>query len=204
MTDTAPLTPPREEDAPITWHSTRPPTRPIVGALVHSMGETLSIDGALYDAPKALQKIGVSVHAMIRPEGTLIRCVPEQDEAYHAGKSRFVPTGEEWLNKDWLGCEFLVAGVTSWKPFVAKIQRPDAYTAAQYDAGGYLYADWMVRYGIPRAHIVGHETVSGPDVRSDPKPDPGAGFDWDAFWVAVDRWRPWHAARLSPAPRGGA
>lgn len=189
------LRPPRVRHVPITWHARR--VQPVQGALVHSMAAAITADGQTYDAPAWLQHTGVSVHAMIQPDGTLLRCVDETEEAFHAGQSVFAPTGEAWLNRSFLGCEFLVAGVRNWTEFVAAIAEPTAYTAAQYETGGFLYASWMARYAIPRDHIVGHSDVSGPTVRSDPKPDPGAGFAWEAFWAAVDRWLDAHRAHCA-------
>jgi len=174
----------------MTFHRARAQGLVVDGALVHSMAEYLLNDGHREHAPVFLQRIGLSVHALIAPDGMIYTGPPPERVCFHAGKSRFLD--RENLNDTFLGCEFLVAGAHDYRTFLAAISDPEhaPYTAAQYDAGGWLYAGWSLRYpGITRARIVGHEAVSGKDVRpTDPKQDPGLAFDWSAFWRAYDAW----------------
>lgn len=167
------------------YHKARPGDVTVDGALVHSMGEYVVLDGKPLWAPELLNACGVSAHAFIAPDGTIHAGVSVERVAFHAGQSRF--EGREWLNNTFLGAEFLVAGKHTWKTFTRAI-REDVYTEAQYAAGGALYAAWAQTFGIPRDRIVGHSAVSGDDVRGpgQGKPDPGPGFDWNRFWAAFD------------------
>lgn len=159
----------------------------VAGCLVHSMGEyILTATGPVY-GPTFLEDSGLSAHAFIPPDGNVIRGVDTERVAYHAGKSRW--KGIEGLNGTFLGVELLVQGEHTFSTFVKRIQEPDCYTEDQYKGLGQLLAAWGRRYGFDKPMILGHSMVSGPDVRDDPKPDPGDGFDWDRLWPHYTPWR---------------
>lgn len=162
--------------------------QPVSGALVHSMGEVVTYEGRSLYAPDLLAEQKLSVHAMVTPDGKVLECLGSDRIAYHAGASRFGDLSG--LNATFLGCEFLVAGEHTYQSFMERIRRVDAYTDAQYEAGGWLYARWIKTFSIPRTAVVGHSEVSGDDVRGvgRGKPDPGSGFSWPRFWQAVDTW----------------
>ena len=152
------------------------------------MGEFVSYEGRMLYAPDFLIAQKLTVHAMITPAGQVLKCGSEGSVAYHAGASLF--KGVSGLNTTFLGCEFLVSGEHTYESYLKRIAQPDAYTDAQYEAGGWLYASWMRKFGIARDAIVGHSAVSGDDVRGPGKGkrDPGGGFAWERFWESVDRW----------------
>lgn len=150
---------------------------PVKGVIVHSMGEYVQ---GVY-APDLLNTLKVSAHAFVTPDGSVLGGVPVDRVAYHAGKSLY--RGEDWLNRTFLGVEVLVPGDHDYASFLKAI-KTDCYTEEQYKATAYLVAGWCQRFGIPRDYIVGHRDVSGPEVRSDPKMDPGDGWDMARFWAA--------------------
>lgn len=112
----------------------------------------------------------VSAHYMILRDGEIWSLVPEANQAWHAGKSRF--RGEDGLNPTFFGIEFIGDGETE-------------FTDSQYREGAFLVADLMKRYRIPTNNVKGHEQVSGHKVRSDAKEDPGPLFDWLRFGAAL-------------------
>ena len=120
----------------------------------------------------------LSVHCLIEPSGEIIRCVPDDHRANHAGHSRFGPL--EDLNWTFLGAEFLLPGTWTYAAFVQEMGRGNVgFTDAQYDAGGEVYAEWMRLHDFPRARVVSHSVVAGNDVRGADrgKKDPGVGFN---------------------------
>ena len=130
----------------------------------------------------------LSVHCLIEPSGEIIRCVPDDHRANHAGHSKFGPL--ENLNWTFLGAEFLLPGTWTYAAFVQEMGRGDVgFTNAQYEAGGELYAGWMQTHYFPRSRIVGHSTVAGDDVRGEGrgKTDPGVGFHHGRLTIAIDR-----------------
>lgn len=173
------------------WDAPRSPSTTVDGAIVHSMGEYVMHGTNPIHAPDWLNRqvdlvpggAKASVHAFIGPDGTVFLGVPLERIAWHAGPSLW--DGRKGLSPSFLGAEFLVAGKHNWASFKTAIARPDAYTDAQYRAGGELYASWAKRFGIRRERILGHSQVSGADVRPDSKPDPG-NFNWHQFWTYFD------------------
>jgi len=140
--------------------------------VIHCMAERIDYEDQRLDAPDFLRHVGLSCHAMIRPDGTLIHCREDNEGAYHA----------KGHNQDTLGIELLV---------------PDCYNLAQLKkrtAETYLLGDqfrtlcsWtrgkMRRHEIDRDLVVGHCHVD-PDRRWY---DPGAGFPWDLFRAELTR-----------------
>ena len=121
--------------------------------------------------------------------GTIIRCVADDREAYHAGHSKF---GElENLNRTFLGAEWLVPGEWNYQQFITQMGRGNIpFTDEQYDAGGWLYATWIKAHGFGLNQILTHMQVSGDHVRGKGKGkrDPGVAFNRGRFTMAVTRW----------------
>src|SRR3990167_1289205 len=63
--------------------------------VVHAMGEHIKADGII-PAWDWLEQSGLSVHALIYPNGTVLRSAHDEDVAYHAGKSRIVIGDKTW------------------------------------------------------------------------------------------------------------
>jgi N-acetyl-anhydromuramyl-L-alanine amidase AmpD len=179
---------PRIIERPLPESRARPAEAKISGALVHSMGEHIYFEGALLDAHTALDRQGVSAHCLITPAGEIVSCCGVDRIAYHAGKSQL--GAERDLNRTFLGAEFLLAGEHDYTSFLKGIAQPDAYTLAQYQAGGWLYASWGKAFGFGPERIKGHSDVAGDEVRGpgNGKRDPGAGFDWPLFEEWRARW----------------
>lgn len=108
----------------------------------------------------------VSAHYCITEEGEVIRLVPEDRRAWHAGASywRGIPD----VNSASIGIELDHPG-----------HAPEnggyrAFAEAQIDALIPLLARIVKQYDIPRANVVGHS-----DVAPMRKVDPGELFPWD-------------------------
>ena len=82
---------------PISHHRPRG-KKPVTLAVVHSMAERIALDDEIFEAPALLRKLTLSVHALIRPDGTVINCVPLDKIAWHA----------KGFNTISIGCELLV------------------------------------------------------------------------------------------------
>jgi N-acetylmuramoyl-L-alanine amidase len=114
----------------------------------------------------------VSYHYLIGRDGTVYQFVPEEENAWHAGLSKF--HGEEVgksVNRMSIGLAFANDGTGK-----------EAYTEAQYEAGGELLADICRRHGIPLHRVRAHSEVS-PGRKS----DPWKWFDWDRFYCAFGK-----------------
>ena len=106
-----------------------------------------------------------SAHAVIAVDGTIYRCVADENTAWHAGDKD--PALNE--NPGSLGVELVQARIES--PF----------TQAQYTSLVWLVKDWCEKWLIPkdRSHILGHEeTAQGIEQG---KTDPGPQFKWLMF-----------------------
>jgi len=105
----------------------------------------------------------VSAHYCITEEGEVIRLVPEDRRAWHAGQSfwRGIPD----VNSASIGIELDHPGhALGYRPFA------DAQIAALIP----LLARIVKQYDIPRANVVGHS-----DVAPMRKIDPGELFPWE-------------------------
>ena len=187
---------PTVRNGAIRWSRAR--REPVRGAIIHAMGERIILGPEKGTVPaltllkRSHMLLGttLSVHCLIKPNGTIVRCVEDDREAYHAGHSKF---GEfENLNRSFLGAEFLLAGEWIYDPdFKNEMGRGKiGYTAEQYEAGGWLYATWMKAHGFGLNQILGHFQVSGDHVRGKGKgkTDPGVGFNRGRFNLAIHRW----------------
>lgn len=136
--------------------------------VVHCMGENIKdVDGDFIFAPRALENMGLSAHAMVAPSGKIYRCREDNEGAYHAKD----------FNTDSLGIEILVSGQHDYASF-AKTIKTDWVTPQQFDAAVWQCREWVKLHGIEK--IVRHS-----DISPDRKIDPGCGFLWGKFLAAV-------------------
>lgn len=106
---------------------------------------------------------GVSAHYVITEEGEVIRLVPEDKRAWHAGVSFW--RGHKDVNSASIGIELDHPGhALGYRPFAE----------AQIDALIPLLHRIIKTHDIPRANVVGHS-----DVAPARKIDPGELFPWD-------------------------
>ena len=160
---------------------------PIVpkGLILHSMSEYLVYEGKTLYAKEFIKKLGLSVHGYVKPDGTYDKHIVTPGKAFHAGKSEW--NGYRSLNSSFLGVELLVSGVNDWTSFNKKIHQKGTYSQPQFDTIVNVFSFWMNKYNIPIEMVCRHSDCSGDHVRGKGKgkPDPGNGFDWEAFKSAL-------------------
>lgn len=104
----------------------------------------------------------VSAHYVVAEDGQILRLVPEEKRAWHAGKSWW--RGISDVNSASVGIEIVNPGHEfGYRPF----------TDPQIDALIPLVAEIVARHGITRGNVVGHS-----DVAPARKEDPGELFPW--------------------------
>jgi len=104
----------------------------------------------------------VSCHYLVHEDGRILRMVPEEKRAWHAGQSYW--RGMQGINDVSIGIEIVNPGHEfGYRPF------PEA----QIEALIPLVADIKERYGITRGNVVGHS-----DIAPRRKQDPGELFPW--------------------------
>jgi N-acetylmuramoyl-L-alanine amidase len=119
------------------------------------------------DAASAIDRLRdsearVSCHYLIDEDGRVLRMVPEDKRAWHAGRSYW--RGMHRLNAASIGIEIVNPGHEfGYRPF----------TSQQMDALLPLLAGIVRRHQVPRANVVGHS-----DIAPARKQDPGELFDW--------------------------
>ncbi len=119
------------------------------------------------DAASAIDRLRdpeakVSAHYLVAEDGQILRMVPEEKRAWHAGRSYW--RGMRNLNAASIGIEIVNPGHEfGYRAF------PDE----QMNSVLRLAADIVDRYDIPRANVVGHS-----DIAPARKQDPGELFDW--------------------------
>jgi len=128
--------------------------------VIHAMGEFIKCNGSYSHAVDFLRGIGLSAHALICPDGSVIQCRPIDKGAYHA----------KGHNTTSIGIEFLVSGAHDYESFIDAINY-DYLTNAQYRAGIDLCREWGEGLNIVR-----HS-----DIDPQRKKDPGEGFPWIDF-----------------------
>ncbi|RVU07652.1 N-acetylmuramoyl-L-alanine amidase [Novosphingobium umbonatum] len=107
----------------------------------------------------------VSAHYLIEEDGKVIRLVPEEKRAWHAGRSYW--RGITDVNSASIGIEIVNPGHEfGYRPF----------TEAQMEALVPLLAGIMARHNIAPANVVGHS-----DVAPARKQDPGELFEWEVL-----------------------
>ncbi|HTC11023.1 MAG TPA: N-acetylmuramoyl-L-alanine amidase [Acetobacteraceae bacterium] len=105
----------------------------------------------------------VSSHYVVDEDGAILRLVPEERRAYHAGISSW--RGNNELNGRSIGIEIVNPGHEwGYRDF------PAVQLAAVRD----LCLSILSRHAIPARNIVAHS-----DVAPDRKEDPGEKFDWE-------------------------
>ena len=105
----------------------------------------------------------VSAHYLITEQGEVVRLVPEDKRAWHAGASYW--RGHTDVNSLSIGIELDHPGhMWGYREF----------SEAQFEALVPLLARIVRKYGIPRANVVGHS-----DIAPTRKIDPGELFPWD-------------------------
>ena len=107
----------------------------------------------------------VSAHYLIEEDGAVIRLVPEDKRAWHAGRSYW--RGITDVNSASIGIEIANPGHEfGYRPF----------TEAQMEALIPLLAGIMARHNIAPANVVGHS-----DIAPARKSDPGELFEWETL-----------------------
>ena len=120
----------------------------------------------------------VSAHYVVNENGVILRLVPEERRAWHAGRG--VWQGETDVNAASIGIEIVNPG----HEFGYR-----AFPEAQVQAVIALIADIRARWTIPDARIIGHS-----DTAPDRKQDPGELFPWKRLAEAG------HGLWFEPAP----
>jgi N-acetylmuramoyl-L-alanine amidase len=121
----------------------------------------------MQDAASAIARLSdpeskVSCHYLVAEDGQIVRMVPEEKRAWHAGQSYW--RGLTGLNAHSIGIEIVNPGHEfGYHPF------PDE----QIDALVPLVADIVKRHNITRGNVVGHS-----DIAPARKQDPGELFPW--------------------------
>jgi len=135
--------------------------------IVHAMAYQIDFQGERVYAASFLDAIGLSAHALVAPDGTIIRCREDDEGAYHA----------EGFNTDSLGVEVLVPGVYEYSTFLQRIAEPWTAKPA-LEATADQVAEWCSKWGIGTEP---DELDRHSDVDPERKSDPGRGFPWDDF-----------------------
>ena len=134
-------------------------TLPIGMIVLHYTGMQ---DGAAAIARLCDAEAKVSSHYVVDEDGTVLRLVPEDKRAWHAGRSHWRGTTD--INSASIGIEIVNPGHEfGYRPF----------TDAQIDAVVRLVASIKERHAITRGNVVGHS-----DIAPTRKRDPGELFPW--------------------------
>ena len=131
--------------------------------VIHALGEYIKYKGEIYFATDFIEKIGLSVHAFVRVDGTLHRQRKDLQGAYHA----------KGFNSNSLGIEFLVPGVHDMQSFTDAIKE-DWVNEKQLEAGLWQVKEWRNLWNIKT-------TLRHSDISPERKVDPGTGFPWEQF-----------------------
>ena len=144
-------------DTPSPNHDER--TLPISIIVLHYTG--------MQDAASAIARLSdpaakVSCHYLIAEDGQIVRMVPEERRAWHAGNSWW--RGVTDVNSASVGIEIVNPGHEfGYRPFPEE----------QIDALIPLVSQIKERYGITRGNVVGHS-----DIAPTRRQDPGELFPW--------------------------
>jgi N-acetyl-anhydromuramyl-L-alanine amidase AmpD len=128
--------------------------------VIHAMGEFIQYNREYLHAVDFLREVGLSAHALICPDGSVIQCRPLDKGGYHA----------KGHNASSIGIEFLVSGPHNYQSFIDAIKEP-YLTDAQYKTGVELCQEWGESLNVVR-----HS-----DIDPQRKKDPGNGFPWHEF-----------------------
>jgi len=152
----------RIRDLPSPNQDDRPPSTPIDMLILHYTG--------MRNAREAIERLcdpaaHVSSHYVVDEDGAVLRLVPEERRAHHAGVSYW--RGNRGLNGRSIGIEIVNPGHEwGYRDF------PVLQLAAVCD----LCLAILARHPIPQRNIVAHS-----DVAPDRKQDPGEKFDWQGL-----------------------
>ena len=136
----------------------------------------------------------VSSHYVIGRHGRIVRCVPTQYSAWHAGKSEWWILdklyqesrrhGFSWRLPRIDGICRRVTGVNRCSIGIELVGVGRSFSPKQMRSCAQLTARILRNYPlIERSNCRGHEHVAKPDCR---KVDPGPNFDWEKLWRLVD------------------
>jgi N-acetylmuramoyl-L-alanine amidase len=147
-------------DLPSPNHDERTPGVPVDVLILHYTGMKTAKDAiARLRDPEA----AVSSHYVVDEDGSILRLVPEDRRAWHAGISHW--RGHSALNGRSIGIEIVNPGHEwGYREF------PVLQMAAVCD----LCLSILSRHAIPARNVVAHS-----DVAPDRKEDPGEKFRWD-------------------------
>lgn len=149
-------------DLPSPNHDARPDDAPVDMLILHYTGME---SGAAAIARLRDPAAKVSAHYVVEEDGRILRLVPEDRRAWHAGVSQW--RGLTGLNARSIGVEVVNPGHEhGYRPF------PALQMAALCD----LCLDILARHPIPSRHVLAHS-----DVAPDRKDDPGELFDWEGL-----------------------
>lgn len=163
-----------DEELPSPNHGDRPSgVRGITLCVIHATADQGNERGSEEWLTSPTSK--VSCHLFIRRDGSVVRMVPDEQRAWHAGKSAWL--GRKNVNDFSLGWEL-----------ANRNDGRETYTEAQYASVVALAAHY-IKQGLQLADFVSHAAVALPVGR---KTDP-AGFDWIRFRLLA-------RAALSEAP----
>ncbi len=132
--------------------------------VIHAMGEFL-LDPHPIHASDFLEKLGLSAHILVAPNGDVYVCREDSEGAYHA----------RGYNTNSLGIEFLVQGHHNYGSFLEVI-KGDYVTETQWESGVNVVKSWVDFFTIKESKVVRHS-----DISPGRKVDPGSGFKWDKF-----------------------
>lgn len=132
--------------------------------VIHAMAEVLEMNPDL-PAAQFLDKMGLSAHCLIAPQGTVIRCREDDEGAYHA----------KGFNAHSVGVEILTPGTHTYVTWLDAIQG-DWVSDEQYEAAIELVRGWMTKYNLTTDNVKRHS-----DIDPARKKDPGNGFKWEWF-----------------------
>lgn len=152
----------RIRDLPSPNQDDRPAETPVDMLILHYTG--------MRSAQEAIDRLRdplarVSSHYVVDLDGAVLRLVPEERRAFHAGVSYW--RGHSGLNARSIGIEIVNPG-HEW----GYCDFPVLQLAAVCD----LCLAILARHPIPQRNVVGHS-----DVAPERKQDPGEKFDWESL-----------------------
>lgn len=177
----------RTHNLPSPNQDARPDGAPVDMLILHYTGME---SGAAAIARLRDPAAKVSAHYVVEEDGRILRLVPEERRAWHAGVSQW--RGMTGLNARSIGVEVVNPGhAHGYRPF------PALQMAAVCD----LCLEILARHPIPPRHVLAHS-----DIAPDRKEDPGELFDWEGLarsgvglWPAEEECAPADPAALLAA-----
>lgn len=137
------------------------------GIVVHAMGERIGYQNGDLSAKEHLERVGLSVHGFIYPDGRWEKMTPAPRRANHV----------KGHNSRYLGFELLVEGTHNLASLNAEILDPskETYSDEQMATAINITKEWMYTYNISKDNIFKHSQLDGS------KTDPGPAFNWEYF-----------------------